>query len=187
MDLLDDDSSAVLRAVLESCAQSASAGPGGRGREDHVADAAAADDIMDGAESCYDHCLLMDDSDILSQCSLRESSAASDVAPLYLDPESDSDNMPLDADPSGGDSWTPGEIVEPWITDLLEDTDLLEEGDDSVLEVEGASTPEDEGASILEEDLLRNPSGGGSLSPRERSRSARSRRAQPGSGRRNIA
>jgi hypothetical protein len=93
------------------------------------------DDIMDGAESCYDHCLLSD-SDILSQCSLRESSAASDVAPMDMDMDMD---------------------------------------------------PEDEGASILEEDLLRNPSGGGSLSPRERSRSARSRRAQPGSGRRNIA
>jgi hypothetical protein len=187
MNFLDDDSSAVLRAVLESCEQSASAGPGGRGREDHVADAATLDDIMDDAESCYDHCVLTDASDILSECSLRQSSATSDVAPMSLAPESDSDNMPLNADPSGGDSWTPGENVEPWITDLLEDTYLFEEGDDSVLEVEGASTPEDEGASIHEEDILRNPSGGGSLSPRERPLSARSRRAQPGSGRRNIA
>jgi hypothetical protein len=144
MDILDDDSRAVLLAALESCAQSASAGPGGpypapatpipdevidfpyrppdlaeAAEEfdalfDHVADTDVADDIMDDAESCYDDCLPMDD--ILSQCSHRESSAASDVAPMDLDPESDSDNMPLDADPSGGDSWTPGENVEPWIT-----------------------------------------------------------------------
>jgi hypothetical protein len=69
MDLLDDDSRAVLLEALESCAQSASAGPGGPvpapatpildGAPDCPYRPPDPDDIMDDAESCYDDFFMM--------------------------------------------------------------------------------------------------------------------------------
>ena len=116
MDLLDDDSRAVLSAALPRFAKTATAEADDKLLKlelgDKMVEMDEVDDVMAHDDDDDD-----DDDDILSQLS-KSSRAASDVAPMEIDPElePDSDQMLFDAEPASGDLWVPGENVEPWIT-----------------------------------------------------------------------